>query len=170
MVQHFEAGFHSIVRGLLRLVSIIFSALKGTHKYPLVSLICCRKSRSLFKSIYKGLSEQSWKSLQIKGSPVHKTPANMGLGKRSNHINSIVCNLTLYNKISFSRLEFVTCALEILTCAFAQGLREGDFFQSLAKKPPRDYDEFLTRVEKHINIEAQKVRQEHSTQPAVVER
>lgn len=37
---------------------------------------------------------------------------------------------------------------EMKTDAFTQGLLEGDFFfHSLAKRPPRDYDELLVQVE-----------------------
>lgn len=43
--------------------------------------------------------------------------------------------------------------VEILTGSVAQELREGDFFHSLVKKPPHDYDELLTRSEKYINME-----------------
>lgn len=37
--------------------------------------------------------------------------------------------------------------------AFSQGLKDGDFFHSLSKKPLADYDTLLTQAEKYINIE-----------------
>lgn len=43
--------------------------------------------------------------------------------------------------------------LEILINAFLQVLREGDFFRSLAKSPPYDYDDVLGKTEKYINLE-----------------
>lgn len=50
-------------------------------------------------------------------------------------------------------LKVPTAALEVLMAAISQGLRDGAFFLSLIKKPPRGYDELLGRVEKYINVE-----------------
>lgn len=50
---------------------------------------------------------------------------------------------------------------KILMGAFTQGLQEGDFFRSLAKKSPQDYDELLAHAEMYINMEGtQKTHQE----------
>ncbi|KAK6123787.1 hypothetical protein DH2020_042468 [Rehmannia glutinosa] len=50
---------------------------------------------------------------------------------------------------------------EILTSALTQGLKEGDFFRSLAKRPVRDFDDILSRAEKYVNLEeAQKGKME----------
>ncbi|XP_073046094.1 uncharacterized protein [Primulina eburnea] len=43
--------------------------------------------------------------------------------------------------------------------AFTQGLRGGEFFKSLVKKPPLSYDDLLARAEKYVNLEdAQRYR------------
>lgn len=50
-------------------------------------------------------------------------------------------------------LEVPSATSEIMVSAFSQGLSEGDFFRSLAKKPLASYDDLLGRVEKYINME-----------------
>ncbi|XP_075497505.1 uncharacterized protein LOC142534520 [Primulina tabacum] len=42
---------------------------------------------------------------------------------------------------------------DILICAFTQGLRGGDFFKSLVKKPPATFEELLARAEEYLNVE-----------------
>ncbi|XP_074559159.1 uncharacterized protein LOC141815103 [Curcuma longa] len=42
---------------------------------------------------------------------------------------------------------------EVLVSAFSQGLIEGDFFRSLIKKPPENFDALLTRADKYIHVE-----------------
>ncbi|XP_073017772.1 uncharacterized protein [Primulina eburnea] len=37
--------------------------------------------------------------------------------------------------------------------AFTQGLKGGEFFKSLVKKPPLSYDDLLARPEKYVNLE-----------------
>lgn len=45
-------------------------------------------------------------------------------------------------------LEMLSAMAKNLISASMQGLREGDFFHSLAKKPPWDYDKLLAWAEK----------------------
>ncbi|KAL0420807.1 UNVERIFIED_CONTAM: hypothetical protein Slati_3103600 [Sesamum latifolium] len=45
---------------------------------------------------------------------------------------------------------------EVKTSAFSQGLLEGDFFKSLAKKPVSKFDAHLARAAKYINMETLK--------------
>ncbi|XP_074562436.1 uncharacterized protein LOC141818939 [Curcuma longa] len=52
---------------------------------------------------------------------------------------------------------------EVLVSAFSQGLIEGDFFRSLIKKPPKNFDMLLTRADKYIHVEeAQSARRTDS--------
>ncbi|XP_075481138.1 uncharacterized protein LOC142521849 [Primulina tabacum] len=63
-----------------------------------------------------------------------------------------------FNRVA---LDVPTCATETKTTAFTQGLREGEFFRSLTKKVPGDFENLLSRAEKYISIEeAQKQKRE----------
>ncbi|KAL0367799.1 UNVERIFIED_CONTAM: hypothetical protein Sradi_3670000 [Sesamum radiatum] len=50
-------------------------------------------------------------------------------------------------------LEVPSATQEVKASAFSQGLLDGDFFKSLAKKPVSTFDALLARVTKYINIE-----------------
>ncbi|XP_073312535.1 uncharacterized protein [Primulina huaijiensis] len=50
-------------------------------------------------------------------------------------------------------LDVPTCAPETKTTAFMQGLWEGDFFRSLTKKLPGNFEDLLSHAEKYINME-----------------
>ncbi|XP_074573492.1 uncharacterized protein LOC141829918 [Curcuma longa] len=55
---------------------------------------------------------------------------------------------------------------EVLVGAFSQGLREGDFFRSLIKKPPTNYDALQSRAVKYIHVEeAQSSRSKEKDSP-----
>lgn len=43
-------------------------------------------------------------------------------------------------------------ALEALVSPFSQGSMDGDFFQSLVKKPPTNYDDLFGRAKKYISV------------------
>ncbi|XP_075503967.1 uncharacterized protein LOC142541295 [Primulina tabacum] len=63
-----------------------------------------------------------------------------------------------FNRVA---LDVPTCATETKTTAFTQGLREGEFFKSLTKKVPGDFEDLLSRADKYINTEeAQKQKRE----------
>ncbi|XP_073049611.1 uncharacterized protein [Primulina eburnea] len=56
-------------------------------------------------------------------------------------------------------LEIPAATPDIMISAFTQGLRGGEFFKSLVKKPPSSYDDLLARAEKYVNLEdAQRYR------------
>ncbi|XP_075499304.1 uncharacterized protein LOC142537695 [Primulina tabacum] len=55
-----------------------------------------------------------------------------------------------FNRVA---LEVPACASETKVTAFMQGLWEGDFFRSLTKKLPGNFDDLLSRAEKYINME-----------------
>ncbi|KAL0324779.1 UNVERIFIED_CONTAM: hypothetical protein Sradi_5047200 [Sesamum radiatum] len=50
-------------------------------------------------------------------------------------------------------LEVPTATQEVKANAFAQGLLDGDFFKSLAKKPATKFDALLARAAKYVNME-----------------
>ncbi|XP_073051296.1 uncharacterized protein [Primulina eburnea] len=58
--------------------------------------------------------------------------------------------LKRFNRVA---LDVPTCAPETKTTAFMQGLWEGDFFRSLTKKLPENFEDLLSRAEKYINME-----------------
>ena len=50
-------------------------------------------------------------------------------------------------------MDIPSVSSETMMNAFTQGLIEGDFFRSLIRKPPRDYDHMLKKVNEYINME-----------------
>ncbi|KAL0457715.1 UNVERIFIED_CONTAM: hypothetical protein Slati_0398700 [Sesamum latifolium] len=50
-------------------------------------------------------------------------------------------------------LEVPSSTQEVKASAFSQGLLDGDFFKSLAKKPVSKYDALLAQAAKYINME-----------------
>ncbi|XP_073314739.1 uncharacterized protein [Primulina huaijiensis] len=56
-------------------------------------------------------------------------------------------------KFNREALEVPACAPETKVTAFMQGLWERDFFRSLTKKLPGDFEDLLSRAEKYINKE-----------------
>lgn len=69
---------------------------------------------------------------------------------KQNPEESLRVFLRRFNKTS---LDVPTCAAETKISAFVQGLRDGDFFRSLVKKIPHQFEELLSRAEKYINME-----------------
>ncbi|XP_073300532.1 uncharacterized protein [Primulina huaijiensis] len=60
---------------------------------------------------------------------------------------------TYLKKFNRVALDVPACAPETKTTSFMQGLWEGDFFRSLTKKLPGNFEDFLSRAEKYINME-----------------
>ncbi|KAL0355484.1 UNVERIFIED_CONTAM: hypothetical protein Sradi_3995300 [Sesamum radiatum] len=62
--------------------------------------------------------------------------------------------LTEYlQRFNTAALEVPAATQEVKASAFSQGLLDGDFFKSLAKKPVSKFDALLARAAKYINIE-----------------
>ncbi|XP_075475888.1 uncharacterized protein LOC142514743 [Primulina tabacum] len=77
---------------------------------------------------------------------------------KQNPEESLKAYIRRFNRVA---LDVPTCATETKTTAFTQGLREGEFFKSLTKKVPGDFEDLLSRAEKYINIEeAQKQKRD----------
>ncbi|XP_073057035.1 uncharacterized protein [Primulina eburnea] len=72
-----------------------------------------------------------------------------------------------FNKAS---LEVPACAPETKTTAFTQGLKEGDFFRSLVKKQPGNFEDLLSRAEKYINMEEAQRQKKESTRREINDR
>ncbi|XP_075475860.1 uncharacterized protein LOC142513968 [Primulina tabacum] len=56
-------------------------------------------------------------------------------------------------RFNTAALEIPSATPDIMISAFTQGLRGGEFFKSLVKKPPSSYDDLLARAEKYVNLE-----------------
>ncbi|XP_073030621.1 uncharacterized protein [Primulina eburnea] len=66
-------------------------------------------------------------------------------------------------RFNSAALEIPAATPDIMISAFTQGLRGGEFFKSLVKKPPASYDDLLARAEKYVNLEdAQRYRRMES--------
>ncbi|KAK6136273.1 hypothetical protein DH2020_029972 [Rehmannia glutinosa] len=64
-------------------------------------------------------------------------------------------------RFTTAALEVPLATQEVLASALSQGLREGDFFRSIAKRSAKDFDDLLARAEKYINLEeAQKSKKD----------
>ncbi|KAL0462243.1 UNVERIFIED_CONTAM: hypothetical protein Slati_0111900 [Sesamum latifolium] len=60
-------------------------------------------------------------------------------------------------RFNAAALEVPAATQEVKTSAFSQGLLDGDFFKSLAKKPVSKFDALLARATKYINMEEAQV-------------
>ncbi|KAL0443541.1 UNVERIFIED_CONTAM: hypothetical protein Slati_2076800 [Sesamum latifolium] len=56
-------------------------------------------------------------------------------------------------RFNAAALEVPAATQQVKASAFSQGLLDGDFFKSLAKKPIAKFDAFLARAAKYINME-----------------
>ncbi|KAL0434144.1 UNVERIFIED_CONTAM: hypothetical protein Slati_2748700 [Sesamum latifolium] len=56
-------------------------------------------------------------------------------------------------RFNAAMLEVLSATQEVKASAFSQGLLDGDFFKSLAKRPTSKFDALLARAAKYINME-----------------
>ncbi|XP_075474458.1 uncharacterized protein LOC142505374 [Primulina tabacum] len=52
-----------------------------------------------------------------------------------------------------AELDIPDASPDIMISVFTQGLRGGEYFKSLVKKPPSSYDDLLSRTKKYVNLE-----------------
>ncbi|XP_075507518.1 uncharacterized protein LOC142544345 [Primulina tabacum] len=105
-----------------------------------------------FKNFQKVFSHHFSSSKKYK-----KTAFNIFEVKQSPE-ESLRAYIRRFNRVA---LDVSACATETKTTAFTQGLREGEFFKSLTKKVPGDFEDLLSWAEKYINMEeAQKQKRE----------
>ncbi|KAG8388320.1 hypothetical protein BUALT_Bualt02G0113300 [Buddleja alternifolia] len=55
-------------------------------------------------------------------------------------------------RFNVATLEVPSASADVLSNTFAQGLNDGEFLRSLAKKPPTSFNNLLTRAEKYVNM------------------
>ncbi|XP_075507621.1 uncharacterized protein LOC142544461 [Primulina tabacum] len=116
---------------------------------------------------FEGLTSQSISSFgdfqkvflhHFSSSKKYKKTAFSLFEVKQNLEESLRAYIRRFNRVV---LDVPTCATETKTTAFTQGLREGEFFKSLTKKVPGDFEDLLSRAEKYINMEeAQKQKRE----------
>ncbi|XP_075485250.1 uncharacterized protein LOC142524969 [Primulina tabacum] len=116
---------------------------------------------------FEGLTSQSISSFgdfqkvflhHFSSSKKYKKTAFSLFEVKQNPEESLRAYIRRFNRVA---LDVPTCATETKTTAFTQGLREGEFFKSLTKKVPGDFEDLLSRSEKYINMEeAQKQKME----------
>ncbi|XP_075507412.1 uncharacterized protein LOC142544238 [Primulina tabacum] len=110
------------------------------------------QSISSFKDFQKVLSHHFSSSKKYK-----KNAFSLFEVKQSTE-ESLRAYIQRFNRVA---LDVPTCATETKTTAFTQGLREGEFFKSLTKKVPVDFEDLLSWAKKYINMEeAQKQKRE----------
>ncbi|XP_042396808.1 uncharacterized protein LOC121986953 [Zingiber officinale] len=57
------------------------------------------------------------------------------------------------HRFNQAAMEIPTVSSETMILAFTQGPIDGDFFRSLIRKPPHDYDHMLKKTSEYINVE-----------------
>ncbi|XP_074574021.1 uncharacterized protein LOC141830496 [Curcuma longa] len=61
--------------------------------------------------------------------------------------------------------EVPAASSDVLVNAFSQGLTEGDFFRSIIKRPPENFDVLLSRADKYIHVEEAQSARRRDTEP-----
>ncbi|KAG8380536.1 hypothetical protein BUALT_Bualt06G0025800 [Buddleja alternifolia] len=98
---------------------------------------------------FKSLQEEMRQSLEEACKKYQKTSLSLlSMYKKATKI--LREYMLRFNDVA---LEVPSTNAKVLANAFAQGLNDGDFYQSLAKKSAIHFDNLLARSEKYMNIE-----------------
>ncbi|XP_074560387.1 uncharacterized protein LOC141816515 [Curcuma longa] len=62
--------------------------------------------------------------------------------------------------------EVPAASSDVLVSTFSQGLTEGDFFRSIVKWPPENFDDLLSRADKYIHLEEAQSARRREVDPA----
>ncbi|XP_075473381.1 uncharacterized protein LOC142504392 [Primulina tabacum] len=111
---------------------------------------------------FKGLASQSIHCFedfqkvflhQFSSSKKYKKTAFSLFEMKQGQDETLKAHIKRFNRVA---LDVPSCAPETKTIAFMQGLWEGDFFRSLTKKLPENFEDLLSWAEKYINMEEAK--------------
>ncbi|KAG8390834.1 hypothetical protein BUALT_Bualt01G0124700 [Buddleja alternifolia] len=103
----------------------------------------------------QALGIESSSSIPATRGTHHNAMGMNALKRRFDVLKSILkkdqkTSLSLFNATA---LEISSTSAKGLANAFAQGLSDEEFFQSLTKKLTTNFDNLLARVEKYVNME-----------------
>ncbi|XP_073294524.1 uncharacterized protein [Primulina huaijiensis] len=87
---------------------------------------------------------------QFSSSKKYKKTAFSIFEVRQGQDKTLRAYIKRFNRVA---LEVPACAPDTKVTAFAQGFWEDDFFRSLTKKLPGNFEDLLSRAEKYINME-----------------
>ncbi|KAL0433978.1 UNVERIFIED_CONTAM: hypothetical protein Slati_2732100 [Sesamum latifolium] len=110
------------------------------HRYT--DGIKCR----VFVTTFAGAAQQWFNQLPPEGAK----DGAQSLCRSSKEDEPLKEYLQRFNTVA---LEVPAATQEVKASAFSQGLLDGDFFKSLAKKPVSKFDALLARAAKYINME-----------------
>ncbi|XP_075497954.1 uncharacterized protein LOC142535740 [Primulina tabacum] len=163
-----------LARGIPFLAEILATELPQNFRFPNVGEY---DGSGIRKSIYPGLrtrhyctntqTRSSWFNLlrpgtiktfqdfaraflhQFASSKKHPLTALSLFNVKQQEQESLRDFVKRFNKMV---IDVPSATPDILISAFTQGLRGGDFFKSLVKKPPATFEELLARAEKYMNV------------------
>ncbi|XP_042410112.1 uncharacterized protein LOC121999506 [Zingiber officinale] len=98
-----------------------------------------------------------------------KTSVNLFAIRQSSR-ETLRAYIQRFNQVA---MDIPTVTLETMMNAFTQGLADGDFFCSLIRNPPHNYDHMLNKASEYINVEeAQAARRKEAPPepPAIAKR